>query len=145
MISPGRHFDEPVRAVKVAAAFKDGIVGEAPLISVVDDDEAVRVSLDGLIRSLGYRVATFHSGAAFLAAYSRSACVISDLEMPGMSGIELKQALVAAGSSTPVIIITGVADTAAHTRAVDAGVVCVLRKPFTGDKLVESLELALAV
>lgn len=118
---------------------------QAPTISIVDDDESVRVSLEGLIRSLGYHVRAYDSAIAFLASDAPEApdCVISDVQMPGMTGIELKEAMVAAGSSTPVILITAFADDAALARAKKAGVVCFLRKPFSGDNLVRCLNKAL--
>jgi len=121
-------------------------VSVAPLIAVVDDDESIRVSLQGLIRSMGYEVCVFEGAQAFLDsdARGRAACVISDVQMPGMTGIELKLALVAAGDLTPVILMTAFADDSARVRAEQAGAACFLRKPFTGDSLLGCLEKALA-
>ena len=118
----------------------------SPLICVIDDDDSVRVSLEGLLRSLGHRVRAFGSAAAFMASDARSQadCVISDLQMPGMTGVEMKEALVAAGETTPVILITAFADDAQRARAERAGVTCFLPKPFTGEKLIDCLTLALA-
>lgn len=117
-----------------------------PLITVVDDDESVRVSLEGLIRSMGYEVRSFDCAQAFLDSTARAetACVISDVQMPGMSGIELKLALVAAGEVTPVILMTAFADDGARDRAEQAGAVGFLRKPFSGDSMISCLERALA-
>lgn len=118
----------------------------APLISVVDDDASVRASLEGLIRSLGYRVASFESAAAFLESDARAetACVISDVQMPGMTGLELTQALVAVEGAPPVILMSAFAEDGARARAEQAGAVCFLQKPFSGDSLIGCLESALA-
>lgn len=120
-------------------------MSQAPVISIVDDDESVRISLEGLIRSLGYRVRTYESAIAFLAseAPEPTDCVISDVQMPGLSGVELKEALMAKGVATPVILMTAFADEATRTRAERAGVVCFLRKPFSGDSLIGCLNTAL--
>jgi FixJ family two-component response regulator len=117
-----------------------------PLIAVVDDDEAVRVSLEGLVRSLGYAVRTFGSAETYLESGCAPDCVVSDVQMPGMSGLDLKEALNTAGTTTPVILITAFADDAATRARADAlGATCLLRKPFTADSLIGCLERALAV
>ncbi|MGK6325263.1 response regulator transcription factor [Sphingomonas sp. DT-51] len=117
-----------------------------PLIAIIDDDEGVRVSLDGLVRSLGYRVATFHSAEAFLASddWTLSRCVISDVNMPGgMTGIALADRLLRT-SAVPVILISAFVDERTCHEASRAGVRRFLRKPFDGDVLIGSLEEALA-
>ncbi len=115
-----------------------------PLIAVIDDDEAVRASLEGLIRSLGHAVRTFDSATAFLASGAAPDCIVSDVQMPGMTGVELKEALKARGSNTPLILVSAFADDpATRTRAEQAGVTCLLRKPFTADQLIACLERAL--
>lgn len=118
----------------------------SPLISVVDDDASVRVSLEGLIRSLGYRVASFDCASAFLASETRgeTACVISDVQMPGMTGFELAQTLRAEAATPPVILMSAFADEGARARADQAGAVCFLKKPFSGDSLIGCIERALA-
>lgn len=118
----------------------------SPLICVIDDDDSVRVSLEGLLRSLGHRVRSFGSATAFMASDERAEadCVISDLQMPGMTGVEMKEALAAAGLATPVILITAFADETQKVRAERAGVTCFLAKPFTGEKLIDCLNAALA-
>lgn len=116
-----------------------------PLIAIIDDDEGVRVSLDGLVRSLGYRVATFHSAEAFLESddFALSRCVISDVNMPGgMTGIALADRLLRT-SSVPVILISAFVDERSCQEASRAGVRRFLRKPFDGDVLIGSLEEAL--
>lgn len=115
------------------------------LIAVIDDDESVRTSVSGLVRSLGYSARTFASAAEFLGSGSdaESDCIISDVQMPGISGIELKEALMAAGSRTPVILMTAFASDAVQMRAAEAGAVCFLRKPFGASELIGCLEAAL--
>lgn len=117
-----------------------------PLICVVDDDASVRVSVEALIRSLGYQVRSFGSAREFLDSDSReaTACVISDVQMPGMTGIELKETLTSEGSTLPVILMSAFADDTARAKAEQAGAVCFLKKPFTGDSLIGCLERALA-
>jgi FixJ family two-component response regulator len=127
------------------ARARNFVLAASPLICVVDDDDSVRVSLEGLLRSLGHRVRTFDSALAFMASDARGEadCVISDLQMPGMTGVEMKEAMVAAGHYTPVILITAFADETQRTRAEKAGVTCFLPKPFTGEKLITCLNQAL--
>lgn len=117
----------------------------SPLICVIDDDDSVRVSLEGLLRSLGHRVRAFESAVAFMASDARgeAGCVISDVQMPGMTGVEMKEALAAAGETTPVILITAFVDETQRARAHKAGVTCFLPKPFTGDSLIDCLKQAL--
>ena len=120
-------------------------VAQQPLISIVDDDDSLRASLIGLVRSLGYRASGFESAEAFLAGDDggRSACVITDIHMPGLSGIELKQRLVKDGNGVPVIMITARTERDLHERAVASGALCVLQKPFAADDLIECLDEAL--
>jgi FixJ family two-component response regulator len=117
----------------------------APLVSVVDDDHGVRTSLDGLVRSLGYRVAVFGSAEAFLEApaASESSCVITDVHMTGMNGIALTRKLSLSGASK-VIVISAYLDDGLEGRATAAGAHCFLAKPFSGDALVDCIEHALA-
>lgn len=118
-----------------------------PLISIVDDDEGVRSSLDGLIRSMGYSVAAFGSAESFLASEAHEACrcVISDVQMPGgMSGIELARLVRSEGTSTPVILISAFVNDETLIAARNVGAYCTLRKPFDGEALVSCVERALA-
>ena len=118
-------------------------MSDCPLISVVDDDEGVRTSLDGLVRSLGYRVQTFGSAEAFLDSDARKTCdcVISDVQMDGMSGMQLAKEVTPSG--TPVILISAFADEAAQAKAAAAGAHCLLKKPFDCEKLIDSIDSAL--
>jgi FixJ family two-component response regulator len=113
---------------------------------VVDDDEAVRDSMCALLESYGIEVCAYASAREFLVA-SRAqpkGCVLLDLHMPGMSGLELLETLQAQGSKVPVIAITGRSDSALKERAARAGAVTLLDKPVTDDKLMTSLARALA-
>jgi FixJ family two-component response regulator len=120
-------------------------MANVPLIAIIDDDEGVRRSLDGLVRSLGYRAATFGSAEDFLgsAQARESQCVISDIHMPGMDGIALTRSLVGS-DKTNVILISAFLDEDISIQARDAGAFCFLRKPFSGDALIGCIERALA-
>lgn len=117
-----------------------------PLISIVEDDESLRLAVVGLVRSLGYRTLAFGSAEAFLAADEArtSNCVVTDIQMPGISGIELKQKLAAEGVAVPVIMVTARTEPALHERAMASGAFCLLKKPFTADALIACLDRALA-
>ena len=125
-----------------------GLVMSAPdpLISIVEDDESLRQAMVGLVRSLGYRVASYPTAEDFLAADAgdRANCIISDIQMPGLSGIDLKLRLAADGVTTPVIMVTARAEPALQDRAMASGAFCFLKKPFEADALIACLERALA-
>jgi FixJ family two-component response regulator len=116
------------------------------VIAVVDDDESVREALTGLMRSLGYRAAAFQSAEDFLNSKQRgrAACLIADVQMPGMTGPELHDQLVASGDSIPTILITAYPDEAVRARALQAGVRCYLTKPFSEDDLLACINSAVA-
>ncbi|SEJ81766.1 Response regulator receiver domain-containing protein [Sphingobium sp. AP50] len=119
---------------------------DQPLITIVDDDAGIRSSLDGLVRSLGYRVALFDSAEGFLESQAASECdcVVSDVQMPGgMTGIELISALKATGRTVPIILISAFTGQDARAEAQKAGAYCALRKPFDGEDLVTCIERAL--
>jgi FixJ family two-component response regulator len=115
------------------------------LISVIDDDPSIVLAIAGLVRSLGYRASGHASAEAFLASgEAKSAeCIITDIQMPGMSGIELKQHLAANNVTTPVIMITARTEVALLASARDNGAHCLLGKPFAADDLIQCLERAL--
>lgn len=114
-------------------------------ISIVDDDESVREAMAGLMKSHGYIVKTFNSGASFLSSHhrGRTDCLIADVQMPGMTGFELHNQLVAAGDPIPTILITAHPDDGARTRAMKAGVLCYLAKPFSEDDLLGWIRTAI--
>ena len=107
------------------------------LISIVDDDESVREAMQGLMKSLGFPVEAFASAEEFLASDSRNhaVCLITDVQMPGLTGLELHDRLVRSGRPVPTIMITAYPDERARARALQAGVVCYLVKPFNESDL----------
>jgi FixJ family two-component response regulator len=115
-----------------------------PLISIVDDDDSLRNSLDNLIRSVGFRTQGFPSAEAFLSSNQArdTACLIIDVRMPGMSGLELQRRMLASNSCIPIIFITAHADDA-RTRAIEAGAVDFLYKPFREENLLKAIDAAL--
>jgi FixJ family two-component response regulator len=116
----------------------------ASLVSIIDDDESMRLALAGLVRSFGFAAATFCSAEDFVRSDSRraSACIITDIQMPGLSGIELKQWLDGHENSVPVIMITARPEAYLHAQALDSGAVCLLKKPFDADALFACLRRA---
>lgn len=116
-----------------------------PLISIVDDDEAVRRALGSLVRSMGYRAVVFSSAESFLASDEALSCqcIITDVQMPGLTGLALKQRLDARACRTPVIMITARKESAIEDDARKSGAVCLLRKPFDSSTLMSCLRTAL--
>jgi FixJ family two-component response regulator len=114
-------------------------------ISVIDDDELFRTVLVDSLASLGYNVSEYASAEDFVAAqnYSSCNCIITDLHLPGMSGLDLKRLLTVRHSTVPVILITARAEPGLESRAAAAGTVCLLRKPFESSELVRCLGKAL--
>jgi FixJ family two-component response regulator len=119
---------------------------KAPVISVIDDDTSFRRATARLINSLGHSVASFASAEEFLDSgrLDDTACLISDVHMPGMDGIELQNRLRAAGCRVPIIFITGYSESNARQRALASGAVAFLDKPFRDDELISCLDEALA-
>ncbi|MBA1138664.1 response regulator transcription factor [Mesorhizobium neociceri] len=115
------------------------------LVSVVEDDQFFRESMKRLMRSLGYDVAAFSSAADFLASprLGETACLIADVNMPGMTGLALHEHLVEAGYAIPTILITAYPDDLDQARAINDGVVCYLRKPFDERYLIRYLRQAI--
>jgi FixJ family two-component response regulator len=118
----------------------------APRIFVVDDDEELRESLERLLRSAGFRVETFGSPDAFLerAPYNGPGCLVLDVRMPGRSGLELQEWLASAEAALPIVFITGHGDIPTSVRAMKAGAVDFLPKPFEDQMLLDAVEQALA-
>ena len=116
-----------------------------PLMAIVDDDDALRTSLDNLLRSVGFRAHGFSSAEAFLRSdYAReTACLILDIRMPGMNGLELQRQMIAADWQIPIIFITSHIDDEARARALDAGAVAFLYKPCREDDLLQAIDVAL--
>ena len=117
----------------------------APLISIVDDDESVREATKSLVRSLGYMVQTFESAEDFLNSEHRhhTSCVIADVQMPGLSGVELQDRLIAEGQRLPMIFMTAFPEDRIRAHALAAGAFGFLIKPFKEDHLIGCLDSAL--
>jgi FixJ family two-component response regulator len=115
------------------------------LISIVDDDQSFRESMRQLVMLLGYTVEAFPSAADFLASrlLPETACLVADVQMPGMTGVELHRHLVDAGYAIPTILVTAYPDEAIRDQALRDGVVCVLGKPVDADHLDRWLRSAL--
>jgi len=122
-------------------------VSRQVLISVIDDDELFRTVLVESLGSLGYGAQGYASAEQFIADDNHLSCdcVISDIHMPGMSGIDLKELLTARGSKIPVLLITAREEPGQEDRAAAAGAVCLLRKPFESTSLVQWLSKVLKV
>jgi FixJ family two-component response regulator len=116
-----------------------------PLVAVVDDDEALCSSLVDLMRSSGYRSEPFISAETFLVSSGRSGwdCIIADIHMPGMGGLNLVRELHGQGIMTPVILITALPDKHLDEEAVSIGALCLLRKPFETTSLLDYVERSL--
>jgi FixJ family two-component response regulator len=137
------------RQWKVSAANSQGDQWMAAehLISIVDDDASMREALVGLVRSLGYEVRDFASAEDFLASsdLGQFACAITDIQMSGMNGFELKRELSARHGSLPVIMITARAEPGIEEKAMSSGATCFLRKPFEAQTLVNCLQRVLDI
>ncbi len=118
---------------------------KASLVSVVEDDQYFRESMKRLMRSLGYNVEAFASAANFLASprLIETTCLIADVHMPEMTGVELYRHLIEAGYTIPTILVTAYPDEVVHARALNDGVVCYLRKPVDEQHLIRCLRAAL--
>jgi FixJ family two-component response regulator len=112
-----------------------------PLIAIVDDDDAMRLAAKSLVRSLGLAARTFASAGEFLESdiVGDTACLISDVQMPGISGLDLQDVLIARGQRVPIIFITAYPEERFRKRAQAAGAAAILVKPFDGQSLVDCL------
>lgn len=116
-----------------------------PMISIVDDDESIREATEGQMRSLGYRAQTFASAADFLASprIKNTSCMVADIHMPRMTGVQLHKRLLELGYAIPTILITAYPDDEVRARAMADGVKCFLVKPFEEEDLLRCVRLAL--
>jgi two-component system response regulator FixJ len=117
-----------------------------PIVYVVDDDLSVRRTFNRLLTAAGWRVETYASGAAFLDAYltGQCGCVVLDLRMPEISGLEVQAQLRGRGSSLSVVVVTAFSDGASREQAMQAGAVAVLEKPVRNQQLLRCIEQAMA-
>ena len=116
-----------------------------PTIAVIDDDESVRRATANLVKSLGLCVIAFASAEEFLESprFDDVSCIISDIQMPGMNGLELQQHLARAAPERPLIFITAFADEPLRKQAMEAGAIGFLGKPFEAQRLIECITWAL--
>jgi CheY-like chemotaxis protein len=135
----------PRQGLRLSASRKENALAKPPVIVIIDDDASVRATTDSLLRSLGYVSRTFASAKDFLRSNHRNdiACVIADVQMPSMSGVELQNHLIARGYRIPFIFITAFPDERTHAQVLRAGAVGYLTKPFTESSLIEGLNAAL--
>jgi FixJ family two-component response regulator len=115
------------------------------LVSIVDDDPLAREGIKELVESLGYKALAFVSAQDFLqsGAIAKTGCLITDLQMPGLNGLELQERLQAGGYNTPVILITAYPNEKHRSRAMSAGAIGFLSKPFEEQSLLECLTIAM--
>jgi FixJ family two-component response regulator len=125
---------------------EESILSKVQIVSIIDDDESVRAGLGGLVRSLGFAPYAFESAEEFLRSLQigETSCVITDVHMPGMSGLDLQNRLVIQGRSIPIILITAFPEQSVRERAMAAGAVAYLEKPFDGEAMASLLRRALA-
>jgi FixJ family two-component response regulator len=121
------------------------MTSEGPIVFVVDDDASVRPAMESLIRSIGLRVKSFASAHDFL-RYQRPdapACLVLDVRLPGLSGLDLQKELASAGNQIPIIFITGHGDIPMSVQAMKRGAIEFLTKPFRDQQLLDAIQLAL--
>jgi FixJ family two-component response regulator len=123
-----------------------GVLSNRSLISIVDDDQSFRDSMRRLVKSLGYTTAVFASAAEFLASPRLDAtdCLVADVHMPDMSGVELYRRLSGSGRAIPTILVTAYPDDRVQNQMLREGVECYLRKPLEESALIDCLRSAVA-
>lgn len=133
------------RAVPPAAASE--MAPEDTLIAIIDDDALVAQTIGSLVESLGHRAVVFNAAGPFLRseAVKKSACLITDLQMPGLNGLELQKELQSRGYRRPFIVVSGHSDEETRSRALSAGAAGFLRKPFDTQALVACLDAAITL
>jgi FixJ family two-component response regulator len=121
------------------------LVSKKPLISVVDDDVSVRAGMVDLVQAIGFAAQAFEGASDFLNSdrIDSTSCLISDVRMPGMTGLELHDRLVAAGKTIPTILLTAYPNEPDRERALQAGVICYLTKPYNQNDLLACIRSAL--
>ena len=120
-------------------------MNKTPLISIVDDDSVVRAAIESFVKSHGFLTCTFASASAFLQSPRgvETSCLISDVQMPGINGVELQDRLIDLGLSIPTIFITAYPDDSVRTRVLGSGAVGFFLKPFDAQSLIECIDDAL--
>jgi FixJ family two-component response regulator len=124
---------------------KEKLVHKVPIVAIIDDDESVRLAIKSLVMSLGFAAHTFASAEEFLhsSLLNDASCLVADVQLSGISGIDLQRHLVSQGRRTPIIFITAFPDAKVRARALSCGAIDFLAKPFDGKVLVECLQTAL--
>jgi FixJ family two-component response regulator len=119
-------------------------LSRSPLVAIIDDDESVRATTGSLVRSLGYIVHIFASAEDFLRSdcLDDFSCVVADVQMPGMSGVQLQDHLRSQGCRVPFVFFTAFPDEKTRARALAGGALCYLTKPFDADSLAQYLQAA---
>jgi FixJ family two-component response regulator len=125
---------------------EDRQLPDVPIISIIDDDDSMRCAIKSLVTSLGLRVHTFRSAEEFLQSprVDDTSCLITDLQMPGLSGIELQSLLVAQARHMPIILVTAFPEERMRNRAMQAGALGFLSKPFESQTLIKLIDKAIA-
>ena len=116
-----------------------------PLIACIDDDKSVRDAIEGFLRAFGFAVQVFSSAEEYLQSsfVMQTSCLIADVKLPGLSGLQLQDRLTASGLRVPTIFITAFSDEHRRAQALGAGAICFLEKPITKDELLGCIRLAL--
>jgi len=124
---------------------EDQQLRNAPIISIIDDDESMRCAIKSLVTSLGLDAYTFASAEAFLQSphLDHTSCVITDLQMPGLNGVDLQKSLLAQGRRIPIIFVTAFPEERLRARALAAGALGFLGKPFESETLIKLIEKAI--
>ncbi len=115
------------------------------MIAIIDDDDAVRIATENLVRSLGYETSTFASAEDFLDSprVNETACLITDVQMPGIGGLDLQKLLLARGRTVPTIFITAFPEERVRLQAEEAGAIGFLSKPFDASAIIQCIDKAL--
>jgi FixJ family two-component response regulator len=123
----------------------ESVLNDEPMIAIVDDDESVRIAMGGMVESFGYSPITFESADQFLKSdkLPDASCLILDVQMPGMNGLDLYNALISSGRRIPTIFVTAFPDPRVRERALKAGGLCFLSKPFGRSDLLGCIQTAL--
>ena len=125
---------------------KDRQLLDVPILSIIDDDDSMRCAMKSLVTSLGLRVHTFRSAEEFLQSprVDDTSCLITDLQMPGLSGVELQSLLLSQARHVPIILVTAFPEERMRNRAMEAGALGFLSKPFESQTLIKLIEKAIA-
>jgi FixJ family two-component response regulator len=141
----GKPFGDELLLQTIRAALREGFEVTRALISVVDDDESVRRTTNLLVESFGFRAAAFESAESLLRSgkLDETSCLIVDMQLPGMNGLQLQSHIAAAGSNVPIIFITAYDHNEFRQKALKAGAVAFLGKPFSDEVLLQTIRKSL--